>query len=233
MPLFNRNHLFDPSSPDKEIAVNDEQGQALARGSPVGGAGLSNRIKRATSRGARNQGHGSTMSLDNAEAVNLPINTAFLDTGPSPVPYGARGRNPGGWPEVIPVGVPPAVAGEFHRMQVPKELRIPQIPGNFSSWINVPGGASGELLAEPISFAARTIQIDNYTSCFLYVYGAERFIPPATMGWQFLLGRGVTTIRVMGAAPPTFVQPAFTAGGTFYVFCFEAGIAQIGVGLAV
>lgn len=233
MPLFNRNHLFDPSSSDTEIAVNDEQGQALARGSQVGGAGLSNRIKSATSRGARNRGHGSTMSLDNANAVNLPGNSAWLDTGPSDVPYGARGRNPGGWPEVIPVGVPPAVAGEPHRMQVPKELRIPQIPGNYASWVAVPGAAAGELLAEPISFPARTIQIDNYTSCFIYLAGAERYIPPGTMGWQFLLGRGTTTIRCYGAAPPNFVQPAFTAGGVFYVFAFEAGLAQIGVGAAV
>ena len=235
MPLFDRNnrgHLFDPGG-DQEIAVNDEQGQALARGSQVGDASMSARIKTALSKGARNRGHGTTMSLDNADAVNLPISTAYLTQGPADVPYGARGRDPGGWPKVIPVGVPPAVFGEARRQQVPKELRIPQIPGNFSSYINVPGGAAGELLAEPISFVARTIQIDNYTSCFLYVYGAERFIPPATMGWQFLLGRGVTTIRVTGAAPPTFTQPAFTAGGTFYVFCFEAPLAQIGVGAAV
>jgi hypothetical protein len=53
------------------------------------------------------------------------------------------------------------------------------------------------------------------------------------MGWQFILGRGVTTIRVTGAAPPNFVQPAFTAGGVFYVFAYEAGMAQIGVGTAV
>ena len=123
--------------------------------------------------------------------------------------------------------------GEAHRQQVPKELRIPQIPGNYASWVAVPGAAAGEVLGEPISFPARTIQIDNYTSCFLYVYGPERYIPPATMGWQFLLGRGITTIRVVAAAPPTFVQPAFTAGGVFYVFAFEAGLAQIGVGAAV
>src|ERR1700681_3779701 len=167
MPLFDRNnrgHLFDPGG-DQQIAVNDEQGQALARGAQVGGAGLSNRIKNAMSKGGRSRGHGTTMSIDNAEAVNLPMNTAFLDTGPSDVPYGARGRDPGGWPKVIPVGVPPAVSGEPRRMQVPKELRIPQIPGNFSSWVAVPGGATGELLAEPVSFPARTIQIDNYTSC--------------------------------------------------------------------
>lgn len=231
MALFNRNHLFDPQSEDTEIAVNDEQGQALARGAQVGSGWL--RVKNARSKNARNRGHGTLMSVDNAEGVSLPGNSAWLDTGPSPVPYGARGRDPGGWPKVIPVGVPPAVAGEPHRMQVPKELRIPQIPGNFSSYIAVPGGATGELLAEPISFPARTIQIDNYTTCFIYVSGVERFIPPATMGWQFLLGRGVTTIRCTGAAPPNFVQPAFTAGGVFYVFCYEAPLAQIGVGTAV
>jgi hypothetical protein len=235
MPLFDRNkpsHLFDPGG-DQEIAENDEQGQALARGSPIGGAGLSNRIKNARSRGARNRGHGTTMSLDNAEGQNLPGNSAWLDTGPSSVPYGARGRDPGGFPKVIPVGVPPAVAGAPHFMGVPKELRIPQIPGNYASFVAVAGGATGELINEPLGFPCRTLQIDNYTSCFIYLAGADRYIPPATMAWQFVLGRGVTTIRCTGAAPPNFVQPAFTAGGVFYVFCFEAALSTIAIGGAV
>jgi hypothetical protein len=225
----NRSHLFDPGG-DQQIAVNDEQGQALARGSQVGDASMSARIKTALSKGARNKGHGTTMSLDNADAVNLPIGTAFLETGPSSVPFGARGRDPGGWPKVIPVGVPPAVSGEPRRTQVPKELRIPAIPGNFSSWVAVPGGSTGELLAEPVSFPARTLQIDNYTSSFIYVYGAERYIPPLTLGWQFVLGRGVTTIRCTGAAPPNVVQPAFVAGGVFYVFAFEAALSPNAIG---
>lgn len=218
--------LFDRNNQDSHIAVNDELHQAEARGTPVGSGGG----KRGGEWARRLRGRGSTIAIQNADEQALPIESGYLETHPTSIPHGGRGRDPGGWPKVIPVGVPPSVSGEPRREAVPKEYRIPAIPGNFSSYIAVLGGATGELLAEPISFPARTIQIDNYTSCFIYVYGAERYIPPATIGWQFVLGRGVTTIRCTGAAPPNFAQPAFTAGGVFYVFCFEAALSPNSVG---
>jgi hypothetical protein len=221
--------LFDRRSQTTMIAVNDEQAQAIARGTEVGSGGG----KKGGEFARKLRGRRSEIAVENAGEVNLPMNTAWLDTGPTTIPYGARGRNPGGWPEVIPVGVPPAVAGEPHRLAVPKELRIPQIPGNFANFVAVPGGAAGDLLQEPISFPARTIQIDNYTSCFIYVNGVERFIPPLTMGWQFVLGRGITTIYCRGLAPGLITQPAFTAGGVFYVFAYEAALVSTTSGSAV
>jgi hypothetical protein len=221
--------LFDRRSQITKIAVNDEQEQAIARGSEVGSGGG----KRGGEFAKKLRGRRSEIAVLNAGEQNLPIDTAWVETKPTTIPYGARGRNPGGWPEVIPVGVPPAVAGEPHRLQVPKELRIPAIPGNFASFVAVPGAAAGDLLQEPIGFPCRTLQIDNYTSCFIYVNGVERFIPPLTMGWQFVVGRGFTTIYCRGLAPGLVAQPAFTAGGVFYVFCFEAAIANVTSGTAV
>jgi hypothetical protein len=227
--------LFDRQSKVRQIPVNDDLSQALARGEQVGSGGGKGggEWSRKLRRGPAGP---SQIAVLNSEERALPIETSELVTAPTSIPYGARGRDPGGWPKVIPVGLPEAIAGEAHRLQVPKELRIPQIPGNFSSWVAVSGAVTSGgtvVLEEPISFPARTLQIDNYTSIFLYLDGAERYIPPATMGWQFLLGRGITTVRVRAIAPPNFVQPAFTAGGVFYVFAFEAALAQIGTGIAV
>lgn len=224
--------LFDRRSSVRDIPVNDDLGQALARGEQVGSGGGKQGGEWAKKL-RRGPGGASQISVQNAQEQALPIDTAFLETKPTTIPYGARGRNPGGWPEVIPVGLPPAVAGEAHRIQIPKELRIPQIPGNYASFVAVAGGATGQLLEEPTSFPVRTIQIDNYTSCFIYVQACDRYIPPLTMGWQFVLGRGVSQVRVVGASPPGIAQPAFTAGGVFYVFCFEAALTPGTPGAAV
>lgn len=214
----NRSHLFDPGG-DQEIAVNDEEGQALARGSQVGDANLTQRIKTALSKGARNKGHGTTMSLDNAEAVNLPMNTAFLDTGPSPVPYGARGRDPGGWPKVIPVGVPPAVSGEPRRLQVPKELRIPTLPTNSEqkNAIVVPTAAGSsatpvDILDEEVAFPIGTLYVDNMSTVWLLEAASGRYIPPNTVGWCLPQYRKSSKIHIQAAAPPGHAQPALTSG---------------------
>jgi hypothetical protein len=231
MALFDRNnrsHLFDPGG-DQQIAVNDEQGQALARGSQVGGAGLSNRIKNARSRGARNRGHGTTMSIDNAEAVNLPGNTAWLDTGPSDVPYGARGRDPGGFPKVIPVGVPPAVAGAPHFMEIPKELRIPALPTNLyqKNAVPVPAAAGSsttpvDILDEECAFPIGTLYIHNMSTCWLLEGSSGMYIPPNTVGWVIPAYRKSSKIHVQAAAPPGHAQPALTAGQCISVVVTES-----------
>lgn len=235
MPLFDRNnrsHLFDPGG-DQEIAVNDEQGQALARGSQIGDANLTARIRHAFSPGARNKGHGTTMSVDNAEAVNLPISTAFLNTGPSDVPYGARGRDPGGWPKVIPIGVPPAVSGEPRRMQVPKELRIPTLPFNYYQRVAVPVLANtGDVIDEECAFPIGTLYIDNYSSSWLYADGAAHWIPPLTMGWVLPCYRKPTKMHLSAQAPGPYTQPTFVAGGTCTVIGIET-VASFSPGFSI
>lgn len=221
MALFDRNnrsHLFNPGG-DQEIAVNDEQGQALARGSQIGDANLSMRIKNALSPGARNKGHGTTMTVDNADAQNLPINTAFLNTGPTGIPYGARGRNPGGWPEVIPVGVPPAVFGEARRQQVPKQYRIPELPTNVEqkNAVVVPASAGSsatpvDILDEEVAFPIGTLYIDNMSTVWLLEGASGQYIPPNTVGWCLPQYRKSSKIHIQAAAPPGHAQPALTAG---------------------
>ena len=231
MALFDRNnrsHLFQPGG-DQEIAVNDEQGQALARSSPIGGAGLSNKMKSAVSKGARQRGHGTTMVIDNAQAVNLPGNSAWLDTGPSDVPYGARGRDPGGFPKVIPVGVPPAVAGAPHFMEVPKELRIPVMPTNSAQKNAVPvptaAGASTtpvDILDEELSFPIGTLYVDNMSTCWVLEAASGFYVPPNTVGWVLPQYRKSSKMHLQAAAPPGHAQPALTANQCISVRATES-----------
>lgn len=151
----------------------------------------------------------------------IPLDTSALTNAPTRELMGPRGRDPGGYPKVIPAGMPPAVFGEPQRLMLPKDMEIPPRPTNYAEFLNILGAASGELLNSYLGFPAGTLQIDNYTSVWVFLDGAKRFIPPLTMAWQFPIFKRVTQVRVIAAAPPGIAQPAFTAGGVVYVFAIE------------
>jgi hypothetical protein len=151
--------------------------------------------------------------LDSSEVTATPTN----------IPFGARGRDPGGYPRIIPAGQPFGEAGEPHRQELPKSMELPARPFNSAQYLSVSGvaDADGQLLNDGLAFPIRTIMIDNFTTIWLYVSGAERFIPPLTMGWQFVVARASTQLRVTAVAPGGITQPSLTAGGVFSVFAFE------------
>lgn len=210
--------LFDRRSQIRQIAVNDEQQQAITRGSEVGSGGGKHGEFAKKLRGRR-----SEIAVNNAGEVNLPIDTAYLETKPTTIPFGARGRNSGGWPEVIPVGVPPAVAGEFHRLQVPKELRIPELPTNSRQYIAVPLLANtGDIIQDDVAFPIGTIYADNFSTCWIFVDIVGRWIMPNSIGWVIPCYRSSTQIYVRAIQPTGYTQPALTAGGCITVIVTES-----------
>jgi hypothetical protein len=210
--------LFDRRSQITKIAVDDEQEQAIARGSDVGSGGGKHGEFAKKLRGRRSQ-----IAVNNANEVNLPMDTAWIETKPTTIPYGARGRNPGGWPEVIPVGVPPAVAGEPRRLQVPKELRIPELPTNSRQYVGIALLANtGDILQDDVAFPIGTIYIDNWSSCWVFVDVVGRWIIPDSIGWVIPTYRSSSQIYVRATAPPGYTQPALTAGGSLNVIVTES-----------
>jgi hypothetical protein len=216
--------LFDRRSQIKQIAVNDEQAQAIARGSDVGsGAGPHGGFAK------KRRGQRSEIAVLNEGEVNLPMDTAWIETRPTTIPYGARGRNPGGWPEVIPVGVPPAVAGEPHRLAVPKELRIPVLPTNSYSQNTVPvptaAGASiipVEILLLDVAFPIGTFYIHNMSTVWILENVTQFYVPPNTVGWVIPCYKKSSQINIRAAAPPGHAQPALTAGQVISVIATES-----------
>jgi hypothetical protein len=170
-------------------------------------------------------------TVDNS-AEPRELDSSELAKGPTSIPVGARGRSEGGYPRVIPAGEPFVVAGEYHRQELPKQMELPARPMNSAQYLQIPGGATGELLMDGVAFPIRTIQVDNYTSCWLLVSSAERYIPPLTMGWQFPCARASSQIRVVGLSPPGIAQPAFTPLGVFSVFVFEGFMTMQAGGVA-
>lgn len=217
--------LFDRRSQITKIAVNDEQEQAIARGTEVGSGGG----KKGGEWARKMRGRRSEIAVNNAGEVNLPMDTAWIETKPTSIPYGARGRNPGGWPEVIPVGVPPAVAGEPRRLAVPKELRIPVLPTNSYQQNTVPvpaaAGASPtpvEILLLDVAFPVGTFYIHNYSTVWILENVTQFYVPPNTVGWVIPCYKKSSQINIRAAAPPGHAQPALTAGQVISVIATES-----------
>jgi hypothetical protein len=169
----------------------------------------------------RNRPQLNQVQTIDTSAESRELDSSAITTAPTHILHGARGRDPGGYPRVIPAGMPPSQAGEPHRQELPKSMELPARPYNFAEYLSYAGAVSGELLNDSVAFPIRTIMVDNFTSVWLFVNGANRFIPPLTMGWQFVVNRASTLLRVTANAPGGITQPAFTAGGVFSVWAFE------------
>lgn len=139
---------------------------------------------------------------------------------PGPMPFGARGRDPSGFPEAIPVGVPPAVAGA-HRIEVPKNLRWPARPPLIQHFPSILAAAAGELINEGISFPAHSVRVDNWSNVFVLLDAADFYVLPWSVGWVIPMPRASTQLKLVGRAPSGFTQPALTAGGFVVVDCYE------------
>ena len=146
---------------------------------------------------------------------------AVADIPGGPFPMGPRGRDAGGFPTVIPVGVPPAVAGSRHA-EVPKDLRFPRIPPEIQHFpgVAIPA-ATGDIIAEGLGFPMHTLWIDNFSSVWLHVEAGNHYVPPWSIGWVLALSRGSTTFEVRADAPPGITQPSLTAGGFFSAIASE------------
>lgn len=162
---------------------------------------------------------------DTGDEQAIPLDTAFLTDRPSRILSGPRGRDPGGYPKVIPAGMPPAAFGEPKRLMLPKDMEIPPRPSEYKEFLNIAGAFSGELINEYIGFPAGTIQLDNYTTCWVLLDAAKKFIPPLTMGWQIPIWKKVTSLRLVASPPGGQTQPSFSAGGVVYAFAIEARLA--------
>jgi hypothetical protein len=228
MSLFDRNHLYPQQS--QQIAEDDEIHQAEARSTPVGSGGLK-------AFAARVRGQRTTISIENAQEQNIPIDSAWIETRPTTIPHGGRGRDPGGWPKVIPVGVPPAVSGEPRREFVPKELRIPALPTNFYEKVGVvvPTSAGGaavpvDIIDDEVAFPIGSYYIDNYSSVWIYEGSTGHWMAPFTIGWVLTGNRKSTKVWIRALAPAGYTQPALTAGGTISVLVSEeVRFSQVGV----
>jgi hypothetical protein len=214
--------LFDRRNQDSQIAEDDEIHQAQARSTPVGSGGGKEWLSRL-------RGRGSQIAVNNAEEQNLPIDSAWVETRPTTIPHGGRGRDPGGWPKVIPVGVPPAVSGEPRRLQVPKELRIPALPTNLEQKIAVPvpiaAGSSAvpvDILDEEVAFTIGTLYISNMSTCWIQDGASGMYIPPNTVGWVIPQYRKSSKIHIAAQAPPGHAQPALTSGQCISVIATES-----------
>jgi hypothetical protein len=222
--------LFDRRNQDSQIAEDDEIHQAQARSTPVGSGGGKEWLSRL-------RGRGSQIAVNNAEEQNLPIDSAWVETRPTTIPHGGRGRDPGGWPKVIPVGVPPAVSGEPRRLQVPKELRIPALPTNFYEKVGivVPTSAGGaavpvDIIDDEVSFPIGSYYIDNYSSVWIYESSTGRWMLPFSVGWVLTGNRKSSKILIRALAPAGYTQPALTSGGTISVLVSEeVRFSQVGV----
>jgi hypothetical protein len=140
---------------------------------------------------------------------------------PGPFPMGPRGRDAGGFPTIIPVGVPPAVAGSRHA-EVPKDLRFPRIPPEVQHWPSIPIAANtGDIISEGTGFPVHTIWVNNYSSVWVYVDSGNVWLPPWYIGAILALSRAATTLRLTAAAPAGFTQPSLTTGGFLSVIASE------------
>ncbi len=217
--------LFDRRNQDSQIPVDAEEHQAEARGTPVGSGGG----KQGGEWARRLRGRGSTIAVRNAGEQNIPIDSAAIETKPTTIPYGARGRNPGGYPKIIPVGVPPSVSGEPRRPHIPKELEIPARPTNSYQKIAVPLPASAgssavpvDILDDELAFPIGTLYVHNMSTCWLYEASTGFYVPPNTVGWCIPQYRKSTKIHIQAAAPPGHAQAALTAGQCMSVIATES-----------
>lgn len=156
------------------------------------------------------------------EGQAIPIETARIVRGRPRVLVGPRGRDPGGYPKLIPVGVPPAVSGEPKRIEVPKDMEIPPRPPRYDQEIAISITAnSGDIIDKEVAFPVRSIQLDNYSHVWLYVDGIQRWIPPGTIGWCFPVLRAQSKIHIAASAPPNATQGAAATGDFLNVLVSE------------
>lgn len=170
--------------------------------------------------------------LDNSENQIIPIDPSYAPIIPTRSLMGARGRDPSGYPKVIPAGMPPAQFGEFHREGVPKALEIPPRPPNSAELIAISVTANtGDIIEKELGFPVRTIMIDNYSHIWVYIDGLQRWVAPITMGWCFPVYRAQTKVRLVASCPTGHTQTAVTAGDIVNViateerFAYAAGVA--------
>lgn len=164
--------------------------------------------------------------MDTGEEIAIPLDTAYAPTRPTRIMTGPRGRDPGGYPKVIPAGLPPAVFGEFRRVELGKDLEVPKRPFNTSEHIAVPVTANtGDIIDLDVSFPVRTLMIDNYSHVWIYVDGCQRWLPPLTCGWCIPIWRAQSKIHISANAPGGHAQIAVTAGDVINVIAVEEKFA--------
>lgn len=66
--------------------------------------------------------------------------------------------------------------------------------------------ASGQIRQETLDFTARTIFIDNWSACYLYVPAAQRWAAPQATQQIFCI-EGTNRIELVWSTPSGIVQP--------------------------
>lgn len=132
---------------------------------------------------------------------------------------GGRGRDGEGNPVAIPAGQSGAMVVQDN---LAKADEFPKRPPKAINRITLtPTANSGELLDEEQGMPIRGLLIDNYTSCWVYVSGIDRFFPPMTVGIAAPVWVASTKLRVLMSAPGGTSQPALTAGGVVLLTAVE------------
>lgn len=140
--------------------------------------------------------------------------------------YGGRGRDAQGRPVAIPAGRGPAPPNVQDPIE--KDQELPRRPPKNAKYVNVQLNTNtGEKMDDDLGFPCRGLIVDNYSSVWIFVSGADVYIPPFSVRWHLPIYQASSSLRVLASAPQGYTQPALTAGGTFSIVAVEEKVEAV------
>jgi hypothetical protein len=58
------------------------------------------------------------------------------------------------------------------------------------------------LPSHQLNFIAKSVQVDNYSNQWQFLPSVRRWVPPASVGWIFVIVPGAITAQIVAASPP-------------------------------
>lgn len=150
---------------------------------------------------------------------------------------GPRGRHVEGYPgitEAIAPGLPPVLAPWKPQDLIPKDVRIPKIPHQFSRYVDVQVTvATGRVLDRDAGHPINTLQISNYSKQWLYVASAGFYVMPYCVGVQIPIPGASSKMEIDSAAPPGITQPSLAASAQVFLAVAMEWEGEFSPGLSV
>jgi hypothetical protein len=146
------------------------------------------------------------------EVANADENAVLQDARREVTPSGfagGRGRDESGQPAIIPTGAPPVQTPMTAFASLPKDATM--TPGQFERYTLTFSTNSGRVNTGNAAFPIHTIQVDNYTSIYVFLPIVQRWIPPYTFGVQMPVIAGTGIIEAIAEPPPGTTQPALAS----------------------
>lgn len=178
---------------------------------------LRNRVM--TDQGVRTVSHEMKSAQDAIpnEGVAIPLDSSGA--------IGVDPWAPGGEGEIVQTGVATSYGGPGLALQTKrlKQSEHNHVPCNFYEYPEIAITANNGVVKDvEAGFPIHSMIIDNYSNIWLYVDGAQRYIPPGVVGTVLSVFAAPTKLRITAAAPPGVTQPDLsTPAGVISVQLYE------------